>query len=324
VTDKKLCQKAEGGIDIGFWLGTNMVANPPGGGASALAIYSSLISDSISGRERGVRFLAFGLVLVMGLAVVRAEERTTAEPTRAEVAAWRKRLLEMRKAFEVLPKEDREGAWERGRREVAAIDDPAAVPAIVALLETEKHGQFRRALIQPLLSIGGKEALTCLVKWSVEDTLNPYLRQEACHGLAEKPELPEYLDQYLAYLKPVRQGRNMRFPTEAAEALRMTGLAAPLQDGQKPNEQMVRLLTGALESAHVWVKQTDATLIKGLIPDPRDSEARQKRKTPLAGKLPKVETPNPVVLLTLQEYTGQDFQYDKAAWLAWLDDKLKE
>ena len=75
------------------------------------------------------------------------------------------------------------------------------------------------------------------MKWSVEDP-NPYLRQDACHGLAEKKELPELLDAYLTYLQPVRQGRSIRFATETAEALTMTRLAAPLEEGALPNEQI--------------------------------------------------------------------------------------
>lgn len=246
----------------------------------------------------------------------------TAKPDRVKVAAWRKELLELRKHFTTGEKVNNQATWDLGRGKVAAISDPDSVPAIVTLLETEKHGQFRRALIQPLISIGGKEAVACLVKWSVEDQ-NPYLRQEACHGLAEKEELPEFLGLYIAYLKPVRQGRSVRFATEAAEALTMTGLAAPLAENELPNAELVRVLASALDTAPVQIKQTDSTLIKNFIPDPRDSKARQKRKTPLAGVLPTVETPNPVVLATLQEYTGEDFQYDERAWLAWLERRVK-
>jgi hypothetical protein len=244
------------------------------------------------------------------------------KPDQATVLAWRKKLNEMRKLFPV-DKNRPQGDIEEGRRTVAAIDDPAAVPVIVALLETEKNAQFRRSLIQPLISLGGKEADACLVKWSVEDR-NPYVRQEACHGLAERENLREHMPAYLEYLRRPRQGLNWRFATEAAEALLMTGLAAPLKEGERPNEEMVRMLVGALDSAKVDVVQTNAPFVKDLIPDPRDSGPRQKRKTPLAEVLPAVKTPNPVVLATLQEYTGEDIQYDQRAWLAWLETRLRE
>jgi hypothetical protein len=270
--------------------------------------------------------LAIQVLLFAGRPGVGGERPGVSEaaikPGPAEVAAWRKRLVELGKLFDAGEGSRRENV-ERGREEVAAIADPAAVPAIVKHLEKEKNGLYRRALIQPLISIGGKDAIACLVKWSVEDQ-NPYVRQEACHGLAAKEELPQFLDAYLAYLAPVPQGRNMRFPTEAAEALSMTGLAARLKEGDPPNENLVRALVRALDSARVDVVQTNAALIKNAIPDPRDSEARQKRKTPFAGRVYVPETPNPVVLATLQEYTGEDFQYDKKAWLDWLEKMLKE
>jgi hypothetical protein len=278
-----------------------------------------------------VKRIACSLVVVLAVFAVALPRRTLrgeegaapAKPTTAQVAVWRKRLLEMRTAFEVAAREDRAASWERGRREIAAIDDPAAVPAIVKLLESEKNGPFRRALIQPLISLGGPEAIACLAKWSVEDQ-NPYVRQEACHGLVGRDELSDLLPAYLKYLEPVRQGRNMRFPTETAEALVMTGLAAPLKEGEQPDEKLVRGLVGALDSARVDVVQALDARKRPVLPDPRDSAARQKRKTPLAGLVPVPETPNPVVLQTLQEYTGADFQYDKKAWLAWLEERVGE
>jgi HEAT repeat protein len=244
------------------------------------------------------------------------------KPTAAELAAWRKELLEIRKLF-VEGEVHHQETYDKGRAELAAIDDPEAVPAIVKLLETEKNGAFRRALLQPLINTGGKEAVACLVKWSVEDQ-NPLLRQEACHGLVEQAELTDFVGVYIAYLAPVKQGLNVRFATEAAEALAMTELTRPLGPGELPHAGLVRVLVSALDSARVDMVQTDGTFTKNLIPDPRNSEARQKRLSPLAGVLPVADTSNPVVLKTLQDYTGQDFQYDQKAWLAWLEARLKE
>jgi hypothetical protein len=267
--------------------------------------------------------IAGSIALMLALNCVRlvsADEVGKPDPT--DVGRWRKELLELRKLF-VTGKTLHPETWDLGREKISAIDEPAAVHAIAKILETETNGQFRRALLKPLISIGGNDAAACLVKWSVEDQ-NPLLRQEACHGLTERKELPEFLNAYIGYLKPVRQGRNVRFATEAAEALTMTRLAAPLGQGERPNAELVRALASALDTAPVFIKQIDSTPVKNFIPDPRDSRERQKRKTPLAGVVPTVDTPNPVVLATLQEYTGADFQYDEKAWLAWLDEKLKD
>jgi hypothetical protein len=250
-----------------------------------------------------------------------AKPGISVRPSVEQVAVWRKKLLDIRKVYQSGTGKNQE-PWERGKEQLAAIDDPVAAYAIVKLLETEEHAQFRRGLIVPLIKIGGRPAVPALVRWSVEDR-NPYLRQEACHGLMEIPDLGEYLDVYLGYLAPVR-GKNTRFATEAAEALVMTRLAAPLGPGEKPNEKIVRSLVGALNTAKVEVTQAYDPFKQPVIPDPRDSPESRKRKSPWAEKLPVVATPNPVVLSILQEYTGEDFLYDKQAWLAWLEMRLRE
>ena len=82
----------------------------------------------------------------------------------------------------------------------------------------------------------------------------------------------------------------------------------------------MRLLTGALDSAPVFIKQTDSAPIKNFIPDPRQQGPAETQNA--AGRRATCRAPN-VVLATLQEYTGEDFQYDKKAWLAWLEKRIK-
>jgi hypothetical protein len=273
--------------------------------------------------QRAATFAAVLLAVVMAPHLSQAEKPAPAAPAAArpdpaEVAQWRKNLLEWRRWF-LSEKLDPERSPALARQNIAAIDDAAAVPAIVAVLKAEKNPQLRRVLVQPLLNLGGKDALKLLVQLSVEDE-NPLLREEACAGLRDRPELAEHLDQYLEYLKKKRQGVNVRYATEAAEALMLVGLTAPRAEGELPNEKLVRGLTGALDTAPV----VDDALKRDWIPDPRDSKARQKRRSPLAGRVPVVETPNPVVLAALVEHTGEDFQYDKAAWISWLEKRLSE
>jgi hypothetical protein len=121
------------------------------------------------------------------------------KPDAAQTAQWKKQIAEWRRWF-LSEKLDPERSPDLARENIAAIDDPAAIPALIAALKTEKNPRFRLVLVEPLISLGGKEAVAFLVKLSVEDE-NPMLREKAAVGLADKPELPGHLGDYIAYLK---------------------------------------------------------------------------------------------------------------------------
>jgi hypothetical protein len=214
------------------------------------------------------------------------------------------------------------------RDQIGQIDDPAAIPAILALLKTEKIGLFRRALIQPLIKLGGPEAVAALVKLSVEDE-NPTLRDEAAAGLAGKPELPQFLDEYVKYL------HNPRHSSAAAKALRLTKLATRQSSAEPLDPKLTKALVGALvqkerKLVRYWtvfdtgpvpgLEQSTIDSITGPVIDRRAEYGRLGKRSAryirnYQGWIEVfVPVPNPQALETLKIYTSQNLEYDQAAW----------
>jgi hypothetical protein len=263
------------------------------------------------------RYVALVLVLAAGVRPAVGEqegqEAKVARPSPAAVAQWRKQLQGWGKEFFGGEGKNRQAQWQAGREKIAAIDDPAAIPAIVALLKTEKHPQFRRALIQPLIKLGGKEAVDCLVKWSVEDD-NPLLREEAAKGLIGKEGLEAHLDTYIAYLKsPI-------YVSNAAEALSWTRLCQPLSTVDQPNEKLVKALVNALHTVTREIVPYSVRFDTGWQWRPSHTGNAASRTWGTDKGMVQVKIPKPVpsVLNALRDYSGQDYQYDESQWNKWL------
>jgi hypothetical protein len=265
-----------------------------------------------------VRLLIVGLAFLALAAATAAQDQgddgAGAKPAARAVAQWRMTLLDWRKEFFAVGGEDRQAQWQAGRERIAAIDDPAAIPAIIALLKTEKHPQFRRALIQPLITLGGKEAMDCLVKLSVEDD-NPLLREEAAKGVASRQGLEAYLDTYITYLK------SPKYVSNAAEALGWTKLVKPMSTADKPNENLAKGLVNALHTVQVKTIPYRVTFDSGT----RAHMTRTNNVGPWRqwgtdeGMVRvRIPVPQPKVLAVLQEYSGQAYEYDESQWRAWL------
>jgi hypothetical protein len=268
----------------------------------------------MNARRLVVAVVLAGLVWPVMLRAAEPQGEGVAKPSPAAVAQWRKQLVEWRKEFFGMDGDDLHAQWQAGRERVAAIDDPAAIPAIVALLKTEKHPQFRRALIQPLIKLGGKEAVDCLVKWSVEDE-NPLLREEAAKGLIGKEGLEAHLDTYIAYLK------SPEYVSNAAEALRWTKLSQPLSTVEKPNERLVKALVNAIHTFQYKMTRYRVAYDTGTRPHvTRTGNIGPWRQSGIDEGVVrvKVPVPQPAVVAALKEYSGQDFQYDESKWNAWL------
>lgn len=248
-------------------------------------------------------------------------ETVPAKANPAAVAQWRKTLLEWREEYFSNEGENPRQQWEQGRVKIAVIDDRAAIPAIVSLLRTEKHPQFRRALIVPLINMGGKDAVACLVKWSVEDN-NPLLREEAAKGLVGKDELAEHLDTYIAYLK------SPKYVATAAEGLSRTKLAQPISTLDEPDAKLTKALINALRTVTARVVPYRITYDTGWVASaphtPGDTAAFRAWGTDEGMAKVKTPVPIPAVLKTLQEYSGRDYQYDESQWNSWLAQRMAD
>ena len=173
---------------------------------------------------------------------------------------------------------------------VEGIDDPAAIPAIIAFLKVEKDFRFRHALIWPLIQMGGKDALATLVKLSVLDD-NQILRQEIAEALACRPELSDFLDEYVRFLyKP-------QFAARAAQALRWNRLATRVVETDPIDPRLAKALIAALVQKQEKRLPFSRTY-RGVVPVGVESLPQDVRWVDV-----QVPTPNPEVYETLQEYS---------------------
>jgi len=231
-----------------------------------------------------------------------------AEPAAEAAVNWPAKLREWRKSF--APKNEQElQAEEAATKEIEAIDDPAAIPAIIAALKTEKS-PMRWALVAPLIKLGGEDAVAMLVKLSVEDE-SPQLRQLAAEGLVGQQELPQFLDKYIDYLyKP-------QFSTAAAQALRWDKLAVRDSVGQPLNPKLVKALIAALVQKQkklvpYWWAVDTGNLRHMTRSGGRGTYRHRGYQEGLTEAL--MPTPNPEARETLRQYTSSDFQFDQSRW----------
>ena len=97
-----------------------------------------------------VRWLAAAIVLVyLGIPGLGGSNRASGRPTCkvescARLSGGRSYWSGSGNFFRITERTSTPSGRRR-REKIGAIADPAAIPAIVALLKTEKHGQFRRA-----------------------------------------------------------------------------------------------------------------------------------------------------------------------------------
>jgi hypothetical protein len=220
----------------------------------------------------------------------------------AQLREWRKWTLE--------PPTDPAKSSAAGRENVEAIDDPAAIPAILSLLKTETSPSYRRTLVKPLLSMGGEQALAALVKLSVEDK-NPLLREEVSKGLAGNEDLPEFLYKYIDYL------HQPRWATNAVQALRWTKLL----ERQSVSDPIDPKLYDALVDALVQKQKRMVRQVRMVEVGTHSGWALHR--PPWSGKIVKptivqvevaVPEQSPEALEALKSYTSENYEYDQVAW----------
>jgi len=205
---------------------------------------------------------------------------------------WTTRLERLRKRL------DDPRQAEAAAEEIREIADPFAVPALVAALCKERTPRVRADYVEALSHIRGADALTALVSVAVDhvDPETRILAVERLMGIS-----PEMAAQAIA--GALGGADNARI-NRAAEALGRLGSASavgPLIEALE-TEHMVVTGGGAAEGA------TTATF------------------TPSGGglsmgggpKRQKTRVQNQRVLEALVRITGENFDWNTAAWRAWL------
>jgi len=204
---------------------------------------------------------------------------------------WTIRLERLRKRL------DDPRQAEAAVEEIREIADPFAVPALAAALGKERMPRVRADYVEALSHIRGAEAMTALVSVAV-DHADPETRILAAERLVDIG--PEMAAQAIA--GALGGADNARI-NRAAEALGRLGSASA-----------VGPLIGALETEHMLVAGGGA---------PEGSTTATF--TPSGGglsmgggpKRQKTRVQNQRVLEALVKITGENFDWNTAAWRAW-------
>ena len=204
---------------------------------------------------------------------------------------WTIRLERLRKRL------DDPRQAEAAVEEIREIADPFAVPALAAALGKERMPRVRADYVEALSHIRGPEAMTTLVSVAV-DHADPETRILAAERLVDIG--PEMAAQAIA--GALGGADNARI-NRAAEALGRLGSASA-----------VGPLIGALETEHMLV-------VGGGAPEGSTTATF----TPSGGglsmgggpKRQKTRVQNQRVLEALVKITGENFDWNTAAWRAW-------
>jgi HEAT repeat protein len=273
--------------------------------------------------SRMFRACVWMAVAVGGVAAVRADEAATV-PTHAErmakiglsryEGAWR-----TRQEIELLERADREAAtareWkarieklrsrlerpdeaERAKEELGAVSDPAAAPAVAAVLAQEPSQLVRGLFVEALGRTRSQDAFATLVAVAL-DHPDPETRLAATEQLAAiAPDVAA--PRLVAALGSADNAQVNR----AAEALGRLGVVS-----------VAPALVASLETQHVTVPGA------GGQPGPMSVTFTPSGSGLSMGGGPKpvrVKARNEQVLAALVQLTGANFQWDIAAWREWL------
>jgi hypothetical protein len=205
---------------------------------------------------------------------------------------WVLRLERLRKRLDD-PKQS-----EAAAEEIREIADPFAVPAIAAAIVKERMPRVRACYVEALSHIRGGEAFAALVAVAV-DHADPETRILAVERLQESG--PEMAAQVIVAALGGADNDRINRAAEALGGLGSTAAIAPL--------------IGALQTEHILVVGGGAA-----------EGSTTATFTPSGGglsmgsgpKRQKTRVQNQRVLEALVRLTGENFEWNIAAWQAWL------
>jgi hypothetical protein len=226
---------------------------------------------------------------------------------------WRKQLDDWATAIHSRESQDHQTAvvaWYQLR----AVRDPAALTELEKLIKRERNVTVQTACVEAIASLGGAEVTRLLVELAVADGSGA-VRASAIWGLCDTEEVPTALAEHVRFV------RSERFRDSALMSLQSSGLLRPLSPSETPNTELTTALIGSLTVKrsryvpyYVWSGYDTGWTPAG---DGRQRFYRHRGH----GGFARIDTQAPcyIARLLLTEYTGEDFGYDKRAWLRWSD-----
>jgi hypothetical protein len=229
---------------------------------------------------------------------------------------WRTRqeieLIEGKRKQELAEKEwsqkvERWRGWlagdraEAARQNILAIDDPAAVKALAAVLRNDSLQPARLLYIEALAKIGTPDALKALAVMAVEDPVEEV--RLTCLDYLQKKKDPEVVDYFVGKLRS-KDNRTVNLAAIALGRLKDPSAVGPLID--------------ALVTSHKFKVGQGSP---GSISTSFSTGGPGAGSGGLSiGGGPKIYTrqiPNQAVLDALVALTGRNFNFDERAWKAW-------
>lgn len=231
-------------------------------------------------------------------------------PELRSTAEWRKYVMAWRRDVSANHLPGYQFSQE-AKQPLLSIRDQSAVPAIVALLKTERERRIRMAYMEALSKIGGKKALDTLVSLSLDDRDARFGYQRLAGELIGKMRnRREAIAQYAKSLKSAKT-RDATFA-----ALRSANLTEPVSPGELPDPALTAsLIDGLLVQTRQMVP---GYVLRGHGSSYSRSQGYSWRRTYVQGMVPVAATVlNSNALSALREYTSEDFGYDQDAWRRW-------
>ena len=226
-----------------------------------------------------------------------------AERSHLARAEWKSRLERLRRQL------DEPAQAGRAAEEIAGIADPAAVPALGAALAAERAVQARALFLAALARIRSGDATAALMAAAV-DHPDPETRIAAVEHLATVAPEAAVAGFTAALASPDNPRIN-----RAAESLGRLLAALPAESPLRDDDAVLARLVATLETQHM-----------GMVGDGTAEGATSVTFTPSGGGLALGGGPKPVriavknerVLDTLAACAGVNFEWNLAAWRAWL------
>ena len=215
-------------------------------------------------------------------------------------ADWNKRLDRWRR----LLTGRRQVRSDEAKREIRALKDPAAAPAVVALLAEEKDPDVKRLLIDVAAAMDTPLVLDQLVQISLTDP-NDELRYAALEHLIAtgRPGVAG------PYVRALRNNDNV-IVNRAAEALGTIG-----------DRDAIGPLIGAIVTKHKALVGSGSPDQHSYVFTPSGGTSMNFGNSP--PKLVTRDVENPAALAALAKLAGVNFGFDQSAWRGWLTAEAK-